>query len=296
MLDLRHFRYFVAVAEELHFGRAAVRLHMAQPPLSQQIQAMEAILGVRLFERTRRKVELTEAGRMLLDEARAALAQAARAEDVARRAARGELGRLEIGFTGSSPFTTAMPTLVGRFRRAWPQVRLSLREMSTSDQMVALAEGRVDIGFARPAGEIAVPGIRLRLIQREPLLVVCNDHHPLAGSGRVTMEQLAGEAFILHPRHIGTGLYDRVMGLARTAGYIPRVEIEAHQMSTMVSLAAIGLGIAIVPDAMRRVGVDGAAFLALVDSMAYVDLFVAHRDGPPTRPVANFLELVGERA
>ena len=294
MLELRHFRYFVAVAEELHFGRAAQRLHMAQPPLSQQIQAMEATLGVRLFERTRRKVELSEAGRLLLDEARATLAQAARAEDVVRRAARGELGRLEIGFTGSSPFTTAMPTLVGRFRRAWPEVRLSLREMPTSDQVLALIEGSIDIGFARPAEEIAIPGVRLRLIQRETLLVVCNEYHALAGSGRVGMAALAGESFILHPRRIGTGLYDRVMALARAAGFVPRVEIEAHQMSTMVSLAAIGLGIAIVPEAMRRVGVDGVAFLDLDDPLAHVDLFVAHRDGPPTRPVANFLELVGE--
>ena len=292
MLELRHFRYFVAVAEELHFGRAANRLHMAQPPLSQQIQAMEAMLGVRLFERTRRKVELTEAGRLLLDEARSALAQAARAEDVVRRVARGEVGRLEIGFTGSSPFNRALPTLVERFRRAWPDIRLSLREMSTADQMQALVEGRIDIGFARPAEAIAVPGVSLRLLQREALLVVCNDRHPLAGRPRVAVAELAAEPFILHPRHVGTGLYDRVMGLARAAGFVPRVEIEAHQMSTMVSLAAIGLGVCMVPEAMRRVGVEGAAFLTVADPMAHIDLFLAYRTGPLARPAANFLALV----
>jgi len=294
MLELRHFRYFVAVAEELHFGRAARRLHISQPPLSQQIQAMEAMLSVSLFHRSRRKVELTEAGTLLLEEARKALAQAAQVERVARRAARGEVGSLQIGFTGSSPFNAVMPNLIARFRRAWPDVQLSLREMSTADQMAALAEDQIDLGFARPGTEVQVPEVELRLVQREPLLAVFNGDHPLAARSWVAMADLAGQPFILHPRHIGTGLYDRVMGLAAAAGFTPRVVIEAHQMSTIVSLAAIGLGVSVVPEAMRRVSIEGLALRPLIDPMAYIDLFVAHRRGQASLAAANFLSLVEE--
>jgi len=292
MLELRHFRYFVAVAEELHFGRAARRLHISQPPLSQQIQAMEAHLGATLFHRSRRRVELTEAGALLLGEARKALAQAELAEATVRRASKGEVGSLQIGFTGSSPFNEVMPRLVGRFRRAWPDVQLSLREMSTAAQLDALAEGTLDIGFARPGTEVNLPEVELRLVQREPLLAAFNTDHPLAARDRVAMADLAGQPFILHPRQIGTGLYDRVMGLAAAAGFTPQVVIEAHQMSGIVSLAAIGLGVSVVPEAMRRVTIDGLELRPLVDAMAHIDLFVAHRRHRLPPPAANFLALL----
>ena len=294
MLELRHFRYFVAVAEELHFGRAARRLHISQPPLSQQIQAMETMLAVRLFHRSRRKVELTASGLLLLDEARKALAQAERAERVVRGAGLGELGSLAIGFTGSAPFNQVMPRLIGRFRRDWPEVQLSLREMSTSAQLEALAEGSLDLGFARPGTEPTLPEVELRLLQREPLLAVFDSSHPLAARERVAMADLAGQPFILHPRHIGTGLYDRVMGLAAAAGFTPRVVIEAHQMSGIVSLAAIGLGVSVVPEAMRRVAIDGLELRPLTDPQAHIDLFIAHRRDRVAPTVSNFLALVND--
>jgi DNA-binding transcriptional LysR family regulator len=292
MLELRHFRYFVAVAEELHFGRAAQRLHISQPPLSQQIQAMEDILSVKLFRRSRRKVELTEAGAILLCEARKALTQADHAVSVVRGAARGEVGSLVIGFTGSSPFNDVMPRLIGRFRHAWPDVQLSLREMSTAAQMAALTEGGLDLGFARPGTGLPFAEVELRLVQREPLLAVFDSRHPLAARSRVAMADLADQPFIMHPRHIGVGLYDRVMDVASAAGFRPRVVIEAHQMSTVVSLAAIGVGVSVVPEGMRRVSIDGLEFRPLTDAMAHVDLFVAcRRDHRPTT-VTNFLSLV----
>ncbi len=296
MLELRHFRYFVALAEELHFGRAAQRLNMSQPPLSQQIQAMEAQLGVRLFDRSKRKVELTAAGQVLLTEARKALAQAERAEQAVRRAGRGDCGRLDIGFTGSSPFSDVMPNLIGRFRSFWPDVHLSVREMSTSVQMAALVEGSLDIGFARPASEREVPGIVLHLVQRENLLFACHSAHPLAGRAEIRMADLACESFILHPRPIGTGLYDRVMSLAAGAGFTPNVVIEAHQMSAMVCLAAVGLGVSVVPEAMRRIHAEGLVLVPLTDPLAHIDLFIAHKRDHGNAVVGNFLSLLAAEA
>ena len=294
MLDLRHYRSFVAVAEELHFGRAALRLHMAQPALSLQIQAMERTLGVLLFARTRRKVDLTEAGRLLLDEARKVLAQAARAEQTVRRAARGEVGRLEIGLTGSLPFNSVMPGLIRRFRQSWPEVLLTLEEMSTASQIDALLDGSIDIGFLRPHDRVTVPGLDLRLVERERLLVVCNADHHLTAKESLSVADLAGEGFIFHPRRIGTGLYDRVMGLARAAGFVPAIAVEAHQMSTIVSMAAVGLGVSIVPEAMRRVQVDGVAFRPLIETDAHIDLFVAARSDRDAPLVANFMAMLAD--
>ncbi len=291
MLELRHYRSFIAVAEELHFGRAAQRLHMAQPPLSQQIQAMERLLGGALFNRTRRKVELTETGRLLLEEARKVLAQADKAEQLTLRAVRGEAGRLEIGFTGSLPFNTVMPTLIRRFRRAWPDIQLTLVEMPTARQAEALLDGRIDIGFLRPSVAVAIPGLDMRLVERERLTFVCNAEHPLAACPSLSVADLAKEEFIFLPRHIGTGLYDKVMGLAHAAGFVPTIAVEAHQMSTIVSMAAIGLGVSIVPDAMRRVQVDGVAFRPLVDAGAFIDLFVAARSANTAPVVANFMAM-----
>ncbi len=212
-MELRHLRSFVTLAEELHFGRAAERLGMAQPPLSLQIQSLEAGLGVRLFERSRRHVALTEAGRLFLPEAQATLEQAERARRIAQQAARGEVGQLFIGFTGSAPFNAAMPAIISRFRRAWPGLHMVLRELSTTDQLAALAEGSLDIGFVRPGQPQETAGVETRLVLDEPLVVALPEQHPLAGRDSLAMADLAGESFILHPRAIGTGIYDKVVGL-----------------------------------------------------------------------------------
>jgi DNA-binding transcriptional LysR family regulator len=289
-MDLKHLRAFVTVAEELHFGRAADKLGIAQPPLSLQIQALEAGLGVRLFERNRRRVALTDAGRQFLPEARATLAQAERAWASARRAARGELGRLEIGFTGSAPFNAAMPRIISGVRRRWPDLQLSLREMSTSAQFRALTDGSLDIGFVRPGRSEEAPGIALRVILREALWVVLPADHPLAEQERIRLAELADQSFILHPRQIGTGLYDKVTGLCRAAGFAPQVVLEAHQMSTIVSLAAAGVGISIVPEAMRRLQVEGARFVAIADPGADMVLSIACRQDDSRPAVHHVLD------
>ncbi len=288
-MELKHLRAFVTLAEELHFGRAADRLGMAQPPLSLQIQALEASLGVRLFERSRRHVALTEAGRLFVPEARATLAQAEHARQTAQRAARGELGLLEIGFTGSAPFNFAMPAIISRFRRRWPDLRLSLREMSTTDQLRSLSEGGLDIGFVRPGQPSEAPGIDMRTVLDEPLFVVLPADHRLAGRAALDLAELAEQPFILHPRHIGTGLHDKVISLCTAAGFLPRVVLEAHQMSTIVGLAAAGVGVSIVPEAMRRVQVEGARFLPIADAGATMVLAVAHRQDDNRPSVRHFL-------
>lgn len=290
-MELRHLRYFVAVAEERHFGRAAERLRMAQPPLSQQIKALEAELGTRLFDRNRRKVELTAAGDALLPEARDILARAADLGRLARAAAGGEAGLLDMAFTGSVPFTEVMPRILRQFRNQFPEVRVSLREMSTGAQIEAVAEGRLDLGFARPAAHNLPPGVVGRLILREPLVLALPSDHPLAGRDSIGMAEVAGEGLVMNPRHIGTGLYDKITQLCRAAGYAPRIAVEAHQMSTMIRLVGAGLGLAVVPQTMCRVGFDGVAYAAIAGSDAMLDLLLIHRDviTPVTR---NFLTVV----
>lgn len=288
-MELKHLRAFVTLAEELHFGRAAERLGIAQPPLSLQIQSLEATVGVKLFDRSRRHVALTEAGRLFLPEARATLVQAERARRTALMAARGEVGRLDIGFTGSAPFNTAMPHIVSRFRRHWPDIRMTLREMSTTDQLGALAEGALDIGFIRPGQPSETAGVTMHTVLREPLFAVLPADHRLATHDTLDLADLADQPFILHPRHIGTGLHDKVIGLCAAAGFRPQVALEAHQMSTIVGLAAAGLGVSVVPEAMRRIQVDGARFVRLTNPGSTMVLAVAHRTGDDRAAIRHFL-------
>lgn len=289
-MELRHLRAFVTLAEELHFGRAAERLGIAQPPLSIQIQSLEATLGVKLFNRSRRHVALSEAGALFLPEAQATLDQAEKARRVAQKAARGEMGRLEIGFTGSAPFNAAMPGIISRFRRTWPDVHMVLRELSTTDQLKAMAESQLDIGFIRPGHPSEAVGVEARVVLVEPLLAALPADHPLAARPGIALAELADEPFILHPRAIGTGLYDKVISLCAAAGFHPRVVLEAHQMSTMIALTATGLGVAVVPEAMRRLQVEGCHFVPLRDEGASMVLTVAHRLGDDRPAVRRFLD------
>lgn len=289
-MELKHLTAFTTLAEELHFSRAAEKLGIAQPHLSIQIQSLEATLGVKLFDRSRRRVALTEAGELFLPEAQATLAQAERARRTAQRAARGETGRIEIGFTGSAPFNTTMPGIINRFRRAWPDVHMLLRETPTTEQLRQLADGRLDVGFIRPGHPDEALGVAAYTVLDEPLVLAMPADHPLAGRQVLSMAELAEESFILHPRAIGTGLYDKVMDLCAAAGYRPRVVLEAHQMSTMVALSATGLGIAVVPDAMRRLQVEGCRFVCIADAGASMVLAVAHRLGDERTIVKRFID------
>lgn len=288
-MELRHLRYFVAVAEELNFTRAAARLHIGQPPLSQQIQSLEEELGVTLFERSKRRVALTEAGRCFLEGAYGILGGTERAVDAARRAARGEVGELRIAFTSSVPFTALLPNLIQRYRQSRPEVTLRLQEMFTADQYGALEAARIDLGFLRYTGLAIPPGVAVRELRSDPLRLVINAGHPLAEREAVSLAEVAGEGFITYPRGVGTGLADLLRRLGQAAGFEPRIVQEAGEATTQIGLVAAGLGVALLPSPLECVRIEGVRYLPLTDAGAFLSLGVATRRGEPSPLVAEFL-------
>ncbi|EPH0775542.1 LysR substrate-binding domain-containing protein [Pseudomonas aeruginosa] len=295
-MELRHLRYFIAVAEELHFGRAAERLGISQPPLSQQIQALEEEIGARLFERTNRRVELTDAGRLFLDESRQVLAQVDKAVLLARRAHLGELGELKIGFTSSAPFTSTIPSSIHAFRKAYPDVHLDLQEMSSRQVLKALLEESLQVGVIRP---LALPdAVHWVELFREPLVAVLRADHPLAAGSEdgLAIAALAEEPFVFFPRSYGTGLYDQVIALTRQAGFSPRIAQEASEAMTIIGLVSAGLGVSILPASFRRTRVDGVVYLTLSDPEATTAVWLVRRQNEGSPLALSFIDLVTREA
>src|SRR5258706_12118441 len=274
--DLRQLRHFVAVAERLHFGRAAAALHMSQPPLSRSIRDLEARVGATLLARTRRRVELTPEGARFLEEARRLLAQLEHAVlEVGHMAAGG--GRLRLGFVSLADYGV-LPSLLKAYKAARPGVALALREMLSPDQAAALATGELDFGLLLPP----VAGAELEhiVVQRERFLAALPSRHRLARArGRIAMRELANEAFVMAPREIAPGLHDIVSALAAHAGFAPRVAQEAIQMQTVVSLVSSGLGVAVVPASVANLGRRGVAYREIADAHPRLDLWLAWRRG-----------------
>ncbi|MGH2890531.1 MAG: LysR substrate-binding domain-containing protein [Solirubrobacteraceae bacterium] len=260
-MELRQLRYFVAVAEELHFRRAAARLHMSQPPLSQQIAALESELGCRLLERTRRRVELTAAGDAFLRDARTMLAELDRAVATARAIDSGQAGVLRIGFVGSA-LHSILPAAVQRFRRARPQVEVDLRERSTVEGLRALATGAVDIALVRPPIE-PDPALRVEVVLRERTIAVLPADHALAALRRVPLRRLAAEPLVLFPRAQAPGFHDLLIGRLAATGVSPRVVQYAPEMITIVGLVAAGIGVSPVPASVEHLGLDGVTYRPL---------------------------------
>ena len=279
-MELRHLRYFVAVAEELHFHRAAERLHISQPPLSQQIRALEAELGVALFERNRRRVELTAAGKSFLTDARAILEATDRAADTARRVAAGELGTLSIAFVGSATFSPVLPAILRDFRARYPDVGLSLRELQTAEQLAALAEGRIDVGVIRGPLKTAEldPALEMIVIQREPLVVALPESHPLASRPRVRARDLRGETFVILRRYEGPGLFAALAAVMGDAGGVPEDVLEVAEMQTIIALVASGVGVSLVPESVGDSERHGVAFRPLADPSPNTELALAWRN------------------
>ncbi|HEX3760982.1 MAG TPA: LysR substrate-binding domain-containing protein [Kofleriaceae bacterium] len=288
-MELRHLRYAVAVADELHFARAAARLHIAQPPLSQQIRALEDELGVRLFERTSRRVRLTDAGAAFVDEARRTLASAERAADVARRAARGETGRLAIGYVSSASYEL-LPAILRAFRRITPDAALVLEEMSSAEQSRALAAGTLDLGFVRRPPPVE-RHLAATLVLRESIVVAVPRDHALARARAIRLRQLAREAFVIYPVRPRPSWADVALELCRAAGFEPRVVHEALEMVSALSLVAAGIGVALVPAAVRAVRRPGVVFRPLAPAPS-TEVLLVRRDEPPTGLIARFLEVV----
>ncbi len=295
-MELRHLRYFIAVAEELHFGRAAERLGISQPPLRQQIQALEEEIGARLFERTNRRVELTDAGRLFLDESRQVLAQVDKAVLLARRAHLGELGELKIGFTSSAPFTSTIPSSIHAFRKAYPDVHLDLQEMSSRQVLKALLEESLQVGVIRP---LALPdAVHWVELFREPLVAVLRADHPLAAGSEdgLAIAALAEEPFVFFPRSYGTGLYDQVIALTRQAGFSPRIAQEASEAMTIIGLVSAGLGVSILPASFRRTRVDGVVYRTLSDPEATTAVWLVRRQNEGSPLALSFIDLVTREA
>lgn len=286
--ELWQLRYFLAVAERLHFGRAAAALHISQPPLSRAIRGLEVRLGVRLLERSRRRVELTPEGARLLEEARRVIAQLERAVLELRRMASGEQGRLRIGFVSLADYGV-LPALLKTYKAARPGVTLALREMLSPDQSAALAAGELDFGFLLPPASADVEHL---VVQRERLVAALPSKHRLArGRGKLALAALAGEAFVMVPRGIAPGLYDVVTGLAARAGMTLNVAQEAIQMQTVVSLVSSGLGAAIVPASVANLGRRGVAYRELADAHPPLDLWLAWPRGTSSAAAREFLAL-----
>ena len=284
-IELRHLRYFIAVAEELHFGHAAARLNISQPPLSQQIQILEQQIGARLFARTNRSVSLTEAGRQFLADSRQILSQV---DDAAARAARlhhGETGELRIGFTSSAPFIKAVSDTLSTFRRRYPDVHIQTRETNTREQIVPLNEGALDLGLMR---NTQLPDtLAWERVLREPLLAMVPRDHPLASQPCVSLRELAREPFVFFDPHVGTGLYDDILGLMRRYDLTPAITQEVGEAMTIIGLVAAGLGVSILPASFRRVQLLEMCWLPIEEQDAVSEMWLVwskhHEQGEAAR-------------
>ena len=295
-MELRHLRYFVAVAEELSFTRAAERLHIGQPPLSQQIQALEAEVGAQLLERSKRWVRLTEAGKLFLADARRVLALSEQAMQTARRAQRGEVGELRIGFTFSTPFTPLFATVINRYRARYPDVLLTLRELATLPQIAMLENRELDLGFVRPP-ETAIPdAVRLTVLRHDPLIAVLPLGSPLAAKDKVEIRDLAGMPFIMYPKTAGTGIHPQIHRLCKQAGFTPDVVMEAGEASTMIGLVAAGCGITVLPGSFDSINMEGVCYRPLADPDARTELSLAQRKDAHGALVDAFIALAREAA
>lgn len=290
-MELRQLRYFIAVAEELHFTRAAERLHIGQPPLSHAIQVLEADVGAQLFERSKRWVRLTEAGKLFLADARRILALSEQASETARRAQRGEAGELRIGFTFSTPLTPLFATVINRYRRQFPAVSLTLHEMATLPQIEALAQRELDLGFIRPTDGPAPAGVKLAVLRQDPLIAVLPTGLPLARKKAIAIGELADHPFVMYPQNAGTGIYPQIFRLCRAAGFVPRIGQVAGEASTIIGLVAAGCGVSVLPSSFDRIRMDGVCYRPILDAGASTSLLLAQRAGENAPLIAAFVAL-----
>lgn len=283
-MDLRHLRYFLCVAEEMHFGRAAQRLGISQPPLSQQIRALEEELGVRLFDRTSRRVRLTEAGQAFLPEARQTLAQADRAAQVARLAQRGEIGRLDLSFTASAPFVPQVASALYRFRQSHPRVELALQELGLVAQIEQIERGQIDIGIIRAFDPPLLPQSMISsCLLEEDMLLALRQDHPLAQRERdPTIADLDGLPLVLYGATGGAGFNEHFFALCERAGFRPTVTLEVGSFATLLGLVSAGFGATVLSQSLARLHVENLAFRPLATPLRS-RLWMIHKpDLPPT--------------
>jgi DNA-binding transcriptional LysR family regulator len=290
-MELRHLRYFVTTAEELHFTRAAARLHIGQPPLSQQIRDLETEIGVQLFQRLGRRVELTEAGRSFLKDARAVLELAEHAKLTAQQFARGERGSVRIGFNSSSSFNPFVTEVISQYRVKYPDLNLALSEKATTSLLTELRDGRLDVAFIRPAaGE--TEGLHTKHLFEERMMIAMPVGHRLAKRSSLSLLAFAQESFVMYPRTNGSALYDAIIAACHNAGFSPRIAQEAPQISSTVNLVAAGIGVTIVPESMSHLQTHRVVYRRISGSAPFATMSLAARCGPVSAAIQSFLMLV----
>jgi DNA-binding transcriptional LysR family regulator len=295
-MELRHLRYFVAIADAGHFTRAAKTLGIGQPPLSQQIQQLERELGTPLFKRLPRGVQLTEAGQAFVDDARRILRDVEQATERVRRVARGELGRIRVGMINSAPFHPLIPQVIREFRRRHPNVAFSLEERTTPGLVTAVRNETVDVAFVRPIHG-SHEGLDIETVIDEDMVVALPSGHPLASRARVPLMALSIEPFVLFSPAVGAGLHDEIVAACRTAGFSPRVVQEASQVTSIVNLVASGLGVSILPASMQHMHTEGVMFRPIQRPVPKARLSLIYRHGDrETAQIARLRELIRELA
>jgi len=291
-MELRHLRYFIAVAEELHFGRAARRVSISQPPLSVQIRQLEEEAGTKLLIRSRRHVNLTDAGKRFLVEAKWIVARSDKALEVARRTGTGDCGRHVVGYTAIAGIEVLPKTLVV-FRRRWPEVDVRLRRLGCPEQTAGLHGHKIDLGFlCLPVPRV---GIELEVIHREPFLAVLPSHHLLAREKMIRLSDLAGERFIFDRRDCGMGYRARATTLCRKAGFALKGAVEAHEEDSIFPMIASGAGVSLLPASTRKLPLTGIVLRDLKDCSDQVELAVAWRKGDESPLVKNLRDAIRER-
>lgn len=288
MLELRHLHAFIAIAEERHFGKAARRLRVAQPALSQQLQRMEALLSVKLFKRTSRNVELTEAGAALLPNARALLADAARAETLTKRAALGEVGSIRMAFIASGAFAI-LPDILSRFRKAFPDVAIEFYDGPLEAPIDRLENGSLDVAIVRdPEPDHRV---RARTLLKERICAVLPTTHPLAGRKRIDVSALAEDNFVMFPRLRAPRLFDKLVGLCDQAGFAPRIVSEAAEWQVLASLVAANVGVTLAPESVRRMPREGVSYVALTSNERLANLTLLYSVDRVTPVTTAFIQI-----
>jgi len=288
-MELRHLRYFVAVAEELNFSRAAERLHMAQPPLSQQIQDLEAELGIQLFERTKRRVQLTEAGKVFLEEVEKVFEQVNQAVKSAQRASRGEKGKLAIAFNSSATYSV-LPKLLYKFHHHCPDIELILQELTTSQQLEKLEQNQIDLGLMYLP--INKPKLQVISLLKEPLTIALSASHPLANRTEIAIADLIDEPFILPPPHLGEGLYRQIMQYFEQINFYPKVTQPATLLQTAIALVAGRVGVAIAPASLQNLQRTDVVYRSIFPTAPEIEIAMVWQENNLSPVLKKFLEII----
>ena len=296
-VELRHFRYFLAVAEEGHITRAAERLGMQQPPLSQQIKAIERELDVQLFRRKPRGVDLTDAGRAFLGDVRAILERLDQTVETTRRVARGEQGRICLGVTGTTPFHPFVPRVIRAFHEAFPLIAISMDERITAEHFENLQHERLDVAFIRAPSD-NTDGLVINTLMEEPVVIALPSDHPVARrTASVSLKALAGDKFVLYGHRHGPTLANATIEACRTAGFNPRVGQEVPHIGSAINLVAAGLGVAVIQASLQRMHMEGVVYRRLEGPAQLKSILnIASRRGDPSPLVRRFLALVKRSA